>query len=84
MFVRSVIGAVFAGVCVALLAMTGDGDPFAALSEIAAYVMIGAAILAGVCLTLILIAGADRAVYCDSQNGPRDDSRDGRPVPCEI
>ena len=62
MFVRSVIGAVLAGLCVALLATTGDGDPFAALSEIAAYVMIGAAILAGVCLTLILIAGSDRAI----------------------
>ena len=62
MFVRSVIGAVLAGLCVALLAMTGDGDPFAALSEIAAYVMIGAAILGGLFLTLILIAGSDRAL----------------------
>ena len=50
-----------AGFCVALLATTGDGDPFAALSEIAAYVMIGAAILGGLFLTLILLAGADRA-----------------------
>lgn len=59
MFVRSVIGAVLAGLCVAPLAMTGDGDRFAALSEIAAYVMIGAAILGGVCLTFVLIASAD-------------------------
>ena len=62
MFVRSVIGAALAGFCVALLAMTGDGDPFSALSKIAAYFMIAAAILGGVCLTLILIAGADRGI----------------------
>ncbi len=62
MFVRSVIGAVLAGLCVALLAMTGDGDPFAALSEIAAYFMIGAAILGGLFLTLILIAGSEGAI----------------------
>jgi hypothetical protein len=61
MFVRSLGGAILAASCVALLAMTGDGDPFAALSENAAYVMIAAAILSGVFVTLILIAGADRA-----------------------
>ena len=60
MFVRSIIGTILAGVCVALLAMTGDGDPFAALSEVAACVMIGAAIVGGVCVSLVLIASADR------------------------
>ncbi len=61
MFVRSSVGVVLAASCVALLAMTGDGDPFAALSKNAAYVLIAAAILGGLFLTLILIAGADRA-----------------------
>jgi len=61
MFVRSLGGAILAASCVALLAMTGDGDPFSALSENAAYIMIAAAILSGLFLTLILIAGADRA-----------------------
>ncbi|KAB2941754.1 MAG: hypothetical protein K8F92_11610 [Hyphomicrobium sp.] len=61
MLIRSLIGVILAAICVGLLAMTGDGDPFSALSKAAAYVMIGAAILGGLCLTLILIAGADRA-----------------------
>ena len=38
MFVRSIIGTILAGVCVALLAMTGKGDPFAALGKVAAYI----------------------------------------------
>ena len=59
MLIRSLIGAILAALCVAFLATTGDGDPFAALGRTAAYVMIVAAILGGVFLTLIAIAGFD-------------------------
>lgn len=55
------IGGILAAICVGLLAMAGDGDAFSARSEGGAYIAIGAAIVGGLCLMLILIASAERA-----------------------
>ena len=62
MLIRCFVGAALFGLCVGILAIVGAGssnDPFAALSRIAAYMMILVAIAAGVLLALALSAAAD-------------------------
>lgn len=62
MLIRCLIGAGLIGLCVAVLAAIGAGssnDPFAAMGRLGAYLMILAAIIGGLFLTLALAAGAD-------------------------